>query len=263
MNKKIKNILIIFSLIFLAQAISLVGFLNPSIRQIAFIAICLGALILTIKDLRWGIFILFTELFIGSKGYLFYFSFDNHQVSIRIALWGIVMAVWAIKSIVNCQLSIDKSRNRLFLYFYIFIFLLSLGVANAFFHHNSLNNIYSDFNNWLYFLTIFPFLSAIKSREDWQRIWQIFLASALWLGFETLILFFIFSHDLPQTAGVLYSWIRNTLIGEITFVQYGFFRIFIQSQIFNLLGFFIILPMLIEKQKYLINIHQKVKVLIE
>jgi len=244
-----KNILVIFSLIFLTQAISLVGFLHPSIRQIAFIVICLGALILTIKDLRWGIFILFAELFIGSKGYLFYFSFGNHPISIRIALWGIVMAVWAVKAIKNYELKITNYRGRLFFCFFAFLFFLILGVANAFFHHNSLNNIYSDFNNWLYLLTIFPLLSAIKSREDWQRIWQIFLASTLWLGFETLVLFFIFSHDLPQTASVLYSWIRNTLVGEITFVQYGFFRIFIQSQIFNLLGFFIILPMLIEKQK--------------
>jgi O-antigen ligase len=141
------------------------------------------------------------------------------------------------------------TEKKLFFCFFVFLFFLTLGLANAFLRHNSPGSIYADFNNWLYLLTIFPLLSAITTKEDWQKIWQIFIASTLWLAFETLGLFFIFSHDLPQTANLLYSWIRKTLIGEITFVQYGFFRIFIQSQIFNLLGFFIFLPLLIEKQK--------------
>jgi O-antigen ligase len=249
MNKNLKDISIIFGLIFLAQAISLVGFLHPIVRQIAFVAICLSALIFTIKDLRWGILILFTELFIGSKGYLFYFDYHEKLISIRIAIWGIVMAVWLVESIVNCQLSIVKSYNRLFSCFFVFLLFLAGGVINAFFHHNALDNIYSDFNNWLYFLTFLPLITVIRTKEDWQKILEIFIASTLWLSLESLALFFIFSHDLPQTAGILYSWIRNTLIGEITFVQMGFFRIFIQSQIFNLLGFFMILPLLLESQK--------------
>ncbi|MDD4332864.1 MAG: O-antigen ligase family protein [Patescibacteria group bacterium] len=249
MNKSYKNILTIFSVIFFLEIISFLGFKFPEVRQIVFVIICLATLLLTIKDLRWGVFILLAELFIGSKGYLFYFSFGHFVLSIRIAIWSILMLVWFFKQIPNFKIQIPNFCNRKFLYFYIFIFLLFLGVINAFARHNALSNIYSDFNNWLYILAVLPIFTAIKSKDDWKRILEIFVAATLWLGFETLFLFFIFSHDLPQTANLLYSWIRNTLVGEITFVQYGFFRIFIQSQIYNLLAIFLFLPWLLAENK--------------
>jgi len=61
----------------------------------------------------------------------------------------------------------------------------------------------------------------------------------LWLGFKPFFLLFIFSHDMIGMTAELYRWVRLTGVGELTRMQGGFYRIFLQSQIFSLAGFFI------------------------
>ncbi|MBU1778569.1 hypothetical protein KJ992_02835, partial [Patescibacteria group bacterium] len=70
------------------------GYLLPDFRQIAFFVIVALTLILSLKNLKYGVLIMFAELFIGSKGYLFYFEHSGLIISIRIALWLVIMSVW-------------------------------------------------------------------------------------------------------------------------------------------------------------------------
>src|SRR3990167_2776385 len=69
------------------------------------------------------------------------------------------------------------------------------------------------------------------------------------------MLAYFFSHNFSFFTIDLYRWIRLSGVGEITQVQGGFYRIFMQSQIFVLIGFFIILfkfviPGLLARQSF-------------
>jgi O-antigen ligase len=260
-NKKISfSILSVFLLIALTEIFSFMGFLHPEFRQILFLMISLLMVGVSVLDLRFGVFVVLAELFIGSKGYLFYFEHDGFLISLRIALWVILLSVWFSAFLISLIkktkyfdfLKFLKSNNiKLLLAFFA---CLVWGLICALVNKNGIANIFFDFNNWLYFLLIFPFLTTLKKQKDYQKIFYIFVASSLWLIFETLVLFFIFAHDLPSTATSVYGWLRNTLVGEVNFAQLGFFRIFIQSHIYNLLAFFVITPMLLcvkDKKKFI------------
>ena len=109
-----------FLFIVLAELLSLCGYLLPDFNKIAFLIIVALTLILSLYKLEYGVWILLAELFIGSKGYLFFF--DN-IMSIRIALWLIVMAVWAGKVISNWirtkKLNIEFFKSSYRNYFFI------------------------------------------------------------------------------------------------------------------------------------------------
>ncbi|MDO9399093.1 MAG: O-antigen ligase family protein [bacterium] len=235
---------LIFLLIILVELISFAGYFSFLVSAIAFFVLAILTLIVSFYRLEYGLAILLAELFIGSMGYLFSFSFNGTNISLRIILWLIVMSVWFGKMIFawikNKKLNIVFCKSSFFKYFVILFIFIVLGIVNGFINHNQFKNIFFDFNAWLYFLLIFPVYEVLQQEKNIKLIGQVFVASSIWLVLETLFLFFAFSHNLIIAPFTLYYWIRNTRIGEITMIAGGFPRIFLQSQIFVLTGFFFV-----------------------
>ncbi|MFH1233585.1 MAG: O-antigen ligase family protein [Patescibacteria group bacterium] len=233
---------LIFLLIILVEIISFAGHLFPLVNVIAFFALTVLVLVISFYRLEYGLAILLAELFVGSKGYLFTFTFNGTTISWRIVFWLIIMSVWLSKIIIawikNKKLSIDYCKSSFFPYFIILFIFIAFGAINGLIKHNQFDNLFFDFNGWLYFLLIFPIYEVLRQEKNVKLIGQVFIASVIWLGIKTLLLLFAFSHNLPVALFELYGWIRNTGVGEITQVQGGFFRIFFQSHIFVLASFF-------------------------
>ena len=248
--------------IILAELVSLVGFLIPEINALAFFAIIAFTLVAAMISLELGLLILFTELFIGSKGQLFFFEANGVLISVRIALWLIIMSVWAGKFLnlyFKKEINLSKIKkilkiNFLFSYFLIFLFFIVWGVINGFINNNSFNNIFFDANAWLYFLLIFPVftLSLIEPKYNHKKfkinLSAIFLASIIWLSLKTLILLYFFSHNIIGVVEPLYRWVRTSGVGEITNMDSGFSRIFFQSHIFVLIGIFFVITRAIKSK---------------
>ena len=245
---------ITFLLIIAAELLSFLGYYFPLVNFIVFFAILLLTAVLSLYHLEYGLWILLTELFIGSFGYLFYFETGGLKISIRLALWLIIISVWLTKTAVSWaktkQLNAVFLKSDYFNYFFVLFIFVAWGVVNGFLNHNSLGNIFFDFNQWLYFLLVFPIFSVLDNEDCVAALKQVFLAALTWLSLKTIILFYIFSHNFGSLAMDIYLWVRTSGVGEITQVQGGFNRIFMQSQIFILIGiFFLIFVIARERQR--------------
>jgi O-antigen ligase len=247
-----------FLFIFLAELLSLCGYLLPAFNEIAFFVIVGLALVLTLQKLEYGIYIVLAELFIGSKGYLFFFEHSGFVISIRIALWLIVMAVWAGKVVVdllkNHGVETRQWRVSTLRYFFVLFIFIVWGAVNGILK-NEFSNVFFDFNNWLYFLLIFPVFHVVGTQDFafLRGVMQVFTAAIIWLCVKTFFLLFIFSHNLIGMVYEIYRWTRVSGVGEITLIQSGFYRIFFQSHIFVLIGFFVFLVLFINKMNYNFN----------
>ncbi len=287
---------LILAIIFLAELFSLFGYLLSDFNKIGFFIIVLLTIIASLIKLEYGLWILLAELFIGSKGYLFFFEYDGLIISIRIALWLIIMSVWLAKVISNLiktrKLQIEFFKSSYFSYFIILFLFIAWGVINGFLNNNTISNIFFDFNGWLYFTLVFPVCyvcyvlnrqsplrETLTRRENNQHfdtpkyqseqiqqkqyfdtleyqsgfhtagspinsVLQIFTASIIWLSAKTFFLLFAFSHNMIGMTSELYRWVRVSGVGEITQMQGGFYRIFFQSHIFVLIGFFVFILLL-------------------
>ena len=242
---KNKN-LFVLTLIILAfvEIISFNGFLVPVINYIGFFIIFLTTVILAWHKIEFGLLIALVELIISSKGYLFYFNYNEHLISIRIAIWFAVMFVWSIKLFIKFfkKQQIFKNllhkKNILQNLFYTLLVFIIFGIINGFLNHNQLKNIFFDFNGWLYFLYIFPVLDIIKIK-NLKNFYIIFFSAITWLCLKTFLFLYIFSHSF-LINGQIYKWIRTSGVGEITQMSNGFSRVFLQSHIFVVVAFFII-----------------------
>jgi len=262
-NKNFRNT---FFLIFLAELLSFLGYYNSGVNSLGFFILALATMFVAFFEIEYGLYILLTELFIGSFGYLFYFETEGLNISIRIAFWLIIMSVWLAKVIIGAiktkKLTADFFRLNGLAPFVALIIFIAWGLVNGLINGNSLSNIFFDFNNWLYFLLIFPIFSIFKNDDQLKTIKSIFLASTTWLSAKTIFLAYVFTHNLGGLDLEIYRWMRVDRLGEITTTSAGFSRIFMQSQIFVLIGFFIILFYLLKtiaekntsQKKFLLNI---------
>jgi hypothetical protein len=203
--------------------------------------------IVSLKNLKYGVLIAMGELFIGSQGHYFDLELGGFLLSIRIGIFVAVMAAWLYrlfaKKLFTETFSLLKNNKTL-----VALAVISLwGLVFAAIRGVSPKDIFLDFNAWLYFLYFFPFLSVIESRKDLNHVWQIFTASIVAISVKSLFFLYIFSHQIPRMMKYLYLWGRDTRWGEFTLIQDGFFRIFSQSQIFVIIGAFILLGYLIFK----------------
>ncbi len=247
---KIKLSLILSLIIFLIiELLSFSALFLPIVNQLVFWILVIITLALTIYKLEYGLLMVLAELFVGSLGHLFFITVDSHQLSIRIALWLVVMLVFSGKLII--QLIKERLHSSYFqslkkfsawkIIGILFLFIL-LGVINGLWRHNNLSIIFLDVNAWLYFLLIFPAIVVYSEREKAviARLRLVFLGGTIWLSLETLFLLFVFTHKSALSAEI-YIWLRKTIVGEVTPTLTGWPRIFIQSQFFSAIAFFMVL----------------------
>ncbi|MFA7702494.1 MAG: hypothetical protein WCX80_03485, partial [Patescibacteria group bacterium] len=236
---------LILGLIFLIELFSIFTFYVPGFNNLATLIIALLVLILTLYRLDYGIFLLLIELFIGSKGYLFYFESQGTQISLRIILWLIVMVIWLVPFISRWLKERKFPWGRIKKSALVWSFgslgvLVIFGLLNGLKQGHNFSNIFFDFNGWIYFSLLLPlyevFVVSKNKVNNWQRLEQIFIISVSWLIIKTLILLYFFTHNIPSLLPDIYRWVRLSGVGEITPVSGGFFRIFFQSHIFLLLA---------------------------
>ncbi len=241
----IKTCWLTLAFIFLAEILSFLGYFLPIVREISFFLIVFLTLIISWRRLEYGLAIIFIELFIGSKGYLFYFSANDLVISIRIALWLVVLSVWLAKFLIKIlrKKEINFVHSQILPYFFVLFAFLLWGLVNGFLNHHQFNNLFFDFNGWLYFLLLFPLLDLAyeKRTKLFSLLFSVMIAAIIWLSIKTLFLLFIFSHSLTGLASPLYRWVRTSGVGEITQMPANFYRIFFQSHIFYLPSLFLVL----------------------
>ena len=239
------DILKLILVIFFIELLSLISFKSAILSGIFFILISIAVLLFTLYKLEYGLYIALIELMIGSYGYLFYLQLPSYKVPIRLAIFLIVFFVWLFKYFRPRDFFNLLKKSRLIQNFFLFLIFLGIGCINGLLHHNSLANTFFDFNGYLYFGLFFVFLEVFKNEKQIINFLKILFASVTYVSLKVFITLYFFSHGFLNTSDLLYHWIRDTRVGEITYAGANFFRIFFQSQIWSLIGIFIILVLII------------------
>lgn len=185
------------------------------------------------------------ELVVGSKGYLLFLNIAGQEISIRMILFVLVVAI-AIPRILSQWHELRRtvlSKPYLF-----FVGWLLISVVIAVLRQVPLTNIYTDANAFLYLALLPAWWALIRSDAQWrQRVLVILLAGATVIGFKSWLMVLLFGQDF-QSIGQVYRWIRNTGVGEITYINTNVYRVFFQSQIYSVIALCITLMMYLRSQ---------------
>jgi len=227
------------------ESIAFWVYLFPRWSALVWLAIVLITLLLSFKKLDWGLYIILAELFIGSHGHLLDWQVGGFNISLRLGLFVAVFIVMLYHWFKNRSQNILANLPRATWFLAIFIILgigqgiLKFGIAGSFF----------DWNAYLYFLLLPAFL-LIKNKDFILNTTRILLVAVNWLFIKTYILLYIFAHDLQWLdLSLVYKFIRDTRIGEITYVNKNFWRIFMPAQIWTVIGLIAVVLILLLAKK--------------
>src|SRR3990172_9728225 len=153
------------------------------------------------------------------------------------------MAVWLARKIFSkSKVSSFKFQVSSFLGWYLFLFAaFGIGIVQALVLRNDYSNIFFDFNAFLFFAYIFPLADVFREKAAWERLGKVAIAAVSWVTIKTFIVFYVFAHGMWPYTPMVYKWIRDTGVGEIVKVDQGFFRVFFQGHIYELLALIVLL----------------------
>jgi hypothetical protein len=243
-NKKI--ITISFLTMLILEVLAFTGWTFPMFGQIVFWLLLAGVGFLAWKRLELALLVVFGELFLTSKGYLFSATIGDFRLSLRIGLFLVILAVFFWKYFQEFRREKDWQNFKLKKNFLYFGVVLAWAILWGLFQ-NSLGNVFRDANAWLFFAYLLPVIFVGKRDSDFvKNVLSVLVASIFFIFIKTFLVFYIFTHWLA-VSDIFYGFVRDTLVGEITFAGGGFWRIFFQSHVFSLLALFIFLPFLISE----------------
>lgn len=242
--------------LFALEAVSFFGFLHPWFSSTAFVVIVLLAAVLAVKDPPIAMVMLFAELFTGSQGgYLVAYGTESGlALSLRIGLFMAVFGAWAAVNVAAIfrpalrekawgWFGAMKRTGVLWPYVALMLAFMMAAVRGVV-GGNELANVFFDANGYAYFALIPAVVSVIVSREVVARIGGTLAASVIVSVSKALFVEFLFSHRMFRMAKIVYVWVRDTRVGEITIMGADFYRVFFQSQVWLLFVSFPLLLML-------------------
>ncbi|MFH0873981.1 MAG: O-antigen ligase family protein [Candidatus Komeilibacteria bacterium] len=214
----------------IAEALSLWAYTLAWLNWLLLPLIILAVIWLVTCDRRWALYLPLAELVWGSLGKSFYWNFSGTEISIRLLLFVVIFLV-SLPAIFRSRKKIHWQQPLLRLYIAV-IFFIALALLIGWLQHNPLSNIFFDANGYLYLGYWLVWLDIIPT-IDWRRVASLGLAATLIVSLKALTIFHIFAHAYSwANIAYLYLWVRDTKVGELTFVTGNVWRIFFQSQIY-------------------------------
>jgi hypothetical protein len=192
---------------------------------------------LAFKKLDWAIGLMFLELFSNPHGILLSTNVSGISISLRMSIFAGIMAGWFVGFLLKRhELTLKNKEIDLFI-------PLMLAVAIGWvvgLLSRSPSEVFSDGNAYLYLAYLLPLLSVKWDDIKRMQLLQVLTASAVWIAGLSLSLVFVFTHLSGDILSLAYTFFRDLRVAEITLLDGGAYRIFIQSQAFVIIfGFFL------------------------
>jgi O-antigen ligase len=235
---------------FIFQFLSLFGRAWPGLEAIVFWLLVGLVAALTIYRLEYGLLFLLFEFLAGHEGH----CFSAGGVSLRLALFLVVMAIWLARKISKSDFKNFRFRKIISLPFtpLSFTFLAFLLVVLFSLARGCWQNNYflarGDFVNYAYLFLIFPLSEVIGKAFFQKKGQQIIEAGVIGISFLTIIVFFLFATNLVAVHDQFYWWWRQTVFGKATLAGNNFFRIVSSAHLLILPLFLVFLSFLIKPQ---------------
>ncbi len=217
------------------EGLSYLGWLWPTAGVIFWVILVFLTFIATSFSPVAGVSIVVAELIVGGKGYLFSLPEGGQDISFRLGIFLAVFAATLMHLLRRKSLWGAQWRFR-----WVWLAFLGLAVWAAFvgvLRGHGLGNVFLDANAYLYIGAV-PLFGLLRSREEFRRVLWVSAAAIGVLAIKTAFVQGLFAHY-PSTELVqLYKWVRDTGVGEITWIIGRLYRVFFQSHVWGLFAFF-------------------------
>ena len=219
----------------LVEGASFLGWQWPTLGVLFWLALVFLAFAVTLVSPPAGVAIVVAELILGGKGYLFSLPEGSSDISFRLGIFLAVVAGSLPHLIRGKNFWGSQWRFR-----WVWLLLLGFAVWAAVvgvLRGHGLGAVFNDANAYL-FLGLVPAFGLVRTRHALRSVLWVSAAAVFVLALKTALVQGLFTH-LPSTELVsLYKWVRDTGVGEVTYITGHLYRVFFQSHVWGIYAFF-------------------------
>ncbi|MBT4857364.1 hypothetical protein HON52_04240 [Candidatus Uhrbacteria bacterium] len=189
-----------------------------------------GVFILSQRSLLTGLAIAFIEIFVGGHGHLLDVDLLGFSVSLRMVLFGAVMSAW-LWNWWRGEIKLHRDVWRELPFVILLIALVGGFIQGVF--ANGAGAAFDDVNAYMTLAYLLPVMSIEWTSKSKRVLLQAFAGSAIWIIGFSLLLLYVFTHVDGDTLNVLYTFVRDSRLAEVTLqVDYDtfFYRVFMPAQ---------------------------------
>lgn len=235
------SIVKVLALLLLVEVASYLSWHEPVLGVACWVIVVAATFAISLSQPEVGVSVVLAELVLGGKGYLFSLPLGGMDISIRLGIFAAVFLASCLhmvqgKSVWGTQ---HAFRN-------VWVILLGAavwGVAVGLLRHHGARAIFEDANAFL-FLGLIPAFGMLKTQEQVRRCLYVVGAAIVVLMMKTFVVQALFDHIASTSLVSLYRWVRDTGVGEVTYIVGHLYRVFFQSHIYGIVGFFLGVSML-------------------
>lgn len=221
-------------------------FIRSSVLELPLLLmVVVASAVLAWRSLPLAVMLAVSEIMIGGHGHLFDAELFGFPLSLRSAFFLGVMAGWGLGFLArHFQPKIIWSRDLAWAVLFLAIVVGSvIGLS-----HNEIAKVFDDANGFLTIGYLLPIASITWNSALKRQLLQVFAGSLAWIALMTLSLSFIFNHAPGKALDAIYRFVRDSRLAEVTLQVYEpeyFYRVFMPSQFFAIVGALIILAMML------------------
>lgn len=215
---------------------SLVAYRNPVAQPYIFALLCVAFFLLAQRNVRDGLGLLLIELLVGSHGRLL--SAFHSAVSLRMAWFVLIIFVYIARSrgLFSLRRVREIARDDIGIAFVLVALAVAFGVTRGLAHGIPLASVVQDANGYFYLALAPLYFSYARTHRDRRFFISVIIGALAVLSFMTFALFLVFSNVYLERLAWVYSWARATYLAEITWAGSRYFRVFLPSQVWLMVG---------------------------
>ena len=233
---KLRSFFILVGFLIAIEALSYFGWRYPVVGVFAWVGIVGLTFAVALVRPEAAVGAVMAELVLGGKGYLFSLPIGGVDLSIRLGMFLAVVAAWLVTFL---RLKIFWGSQWRFRWLWVgFGGIAAWAALMGILRGHGAGAVFQDGNAFL-FLGLVPAFGLLRTRGHLLHVLYWVGAAVIVLALQTALVQGLFAH-LPSTDLVnLYRWVRDTGVGEVTYIIGHLYRVFFQSHVYGLVAFFV------------------------
>lgn len=239
LDRRIIYLLFAFFFLYLA---SLAGFFQPIFEDIVFLLPMSIMVFLAFWRFNYAILFFLGEFLFLQAGHFF----ELGGISLRLVFLIFLIGFWFFKTVIRKE-PIIFFQSPVMPFLVVFSFFILFSILRGYFSNDKILVI-RDGIAYSFFLLVLPLSEFFRKKKNRILFTYILAAAIIGVAVFTLFNLFLYAHQLSQVHDPYYWWLRNVLIGKVTAMAGGFFRIVFPSHLWILPIFLVVLSLILDKK---------------
>lgn len=234
MNISGRRYLLIMAALLALEGVSWLVYVKPDWRAVALVVVGVAALVVSWRRPALVVYFGVAELFVGGKGQLLFATVREENISIRYVLFFVTLIIAALHWKV-VRAAWQKHQRAWWPPLVLLVWVI-WAAAWGLIQGYPAGRVFTDANAFGMLLAVPLWWALIQTDQHWKKTWWSILAASITLvALKSWWLMVVFGQQ-PDWATQAYRWVRNTGSGEITPISTELYRVFLQSQLYAVLG---------------------------